>query len=273
MKKILFLIVTILIALSACSKSVKKANVKISDGDLVLVTKGDKKLIDKNNLISFIASNSNVSFTNMTVLSIFNDIFSLENIEADSEMVEKRIAEIKENGLEAYYLQSTGVNSIEQLKEIQLNNSKYLELAKKHVNEEFDEITKFKVIKVVYNSFDTKEEADNALANLNEAEAKIILNDDSLESDELKAALFASEKNDSAVFSDTSKEPNKYYAYKIISTDVNEFKDEFINYYSSTKVNSQVLLAKYAKKYNLTIHNEDLYQTLKNSIGEESISK
>ncbi|MCF0109400.1 MAG: hypothetical protein HUJ57_04880 [Erysipelotrichaceae bacterium] len=158
-----------------------------------------------------------------------------------------------------------------------LASAKENELIKKYVKENLETVaTEYAPKKAIVMDFNTVDDADLAKTELDAGSepAKVLVNYESTASgaEEIVTAQSGYPSEVLAVLNSISADDGyakiagsdgKVYLIKLISSDVNDFADEFVESIYQTGTFSTDAVAHYLKKYNFSIHDRETYDALK----------
>ncbi|MBR5755288.1 MAG: membrane lipoprotein lipid attachment site-containing protein [Erysipelotrichaceae bacterium] len=278
MKKIIAILFT-LIMLAACSGTNSYSS--LSDGDEVIFS-GPGVTYTKNDLYKSLK----VASTDAVVDDIVKNIAMTYDLDYDAIEAEAQSAidGYIEGGYESYIIAYYG--SVEAFKELYISDLLIGKLANIYVEDNFDSMTENDApVKMQMASFKDIAEAEQCIEDMNNGttfdtaalnnnsqsspEAKIYTDTDSSLVYEVKEYLNSHDSlgvSDIITYTVTStdadgqqQEDNTYYLLNVISRDVNEFKDEYVELAASS-VEADTLYSYLFNKHDIQFYDQDLYE-------------
>lgn len=286
MKKLLFILLAALL-LTGCGEN----TTNISNNDTVLF-ESTKTKFTASDLYNAMKKQDTASPIILNAMEKIAEYEEIDTTEIDK-TVEDSVKEAKEQGYESYIEYYYG--SMDYYVTQERFNGILSELAKKNVNEKFDEIVSDSLpykAEVAY--FDSEESAKAALdeskngsktfaeaASDNgyqqtveakvytdvsdlpvEVKETILSKQDTGLTDIIKSSTIATDNEGNSTITP------RYYIVNLITKDINSFKDEFVDYYVANELDSQAMISEYLNKYNLEVHDQDVYEKLKENYGD-----
>lgn len=285
MKKICLLLICLL-AFSACSSNHYSS---VSDGDEVIYKDGSGNAYTKSDLYESMKSND---ITDSLKITLINKLATLEGVDMDSitSTVEESVQTMVDGGLEQFIISYYG--SVDNYKRSYIANQALNSLAKNYVENDFDSyVENYNPYKAEIVYFDNKDSAQAVLDAVNneentfeyactengyEKEVSETLytdNDSDLPVDVKEYVLNATETGLSDIIevSTTTTDSdgnstvnNRYYIVNLISKNVEDFKDEFIEKVVSD-VDKDTIINSLLEKYNFETHDQRIYELLKDT--------
>ncbi len=285
MKKICLLLICLL-AFSACSSSHYSY---LSDGDEVIYKDASGKKYTKEDLYESMKSND---ITDSLKISLVNKLATLEGVDIDSitSTVEESVNAMVDGGYESFIISYYG--SVENYKRSYIANQALTALAKVYVENDFETyVENYNPYKAEIVYFDDKDAAQAVLDAVNneentfeyactengyESEVSETLytdNDSDLPVDVKEYVLNTAdsglsdiiEVTTTATDSDGNSTVNsRYYLVNLISKNVEDFKDEFVEKVVSD-VDKDTIINSLLEKYNFETHDQRIYELLKDT--------
>lgn len=280
MKKIILVLLTVL-TLSACSSN----SLTITDGDTQIIS-GDKVSYTKQEFYDDLKGND---YTPVILSDLTKKIAKLENLDLSDvdKMVEEDIAELKTQYGDAYESVMAYYGGIDTVK-ANLNSGIIAEkLAKNYFELEYETLKNTympKKAKIAY--FDTEDQANKMLEEIkagktfemaaaengygSEIRENVVTDKSELAVEIKKFISDVKEATLSEVIASTittqgqdgtTNATTKYYVVEVTNTDVDSFKDEFINTLNTT-VDSTTIFNFYFNKYDIEVYDQATYDLL-----------
>ncbi len=287
MKKILTVLMSLGL-LVACSSNHYSS---ISDGDEVIFTKADGTSYSKQSLYEDMKSND---IADTLKVGLINKLAEYEGI--DMEEVENEVSETVDAMVTAGYDQFiiTYYGSVSNYKNSTIANQALTKLCENEVTNNFDQyVSDYEPYKAEIVYFDTKEAAQAVLdAVANEENTFEYACTENGYTSEVSETLYTDSDSDLPVdvkdyvlntettgLSDvievstttTDSDGNstvtpRYYIVNLISKNAEDFKDEFISTIAE-KVDQETLINSLLEKYNIEVHDQNVYEALKDTYG------
>ena len=282
MKKIVLLI-SILLTLCACSSS---HTTTVSDGDKVFYERPDKTTLTKQELYSYAKTlDVATSIKDNLVLKIAK----LEGIDLDAfgKEAQEYVDEMVELGYEEFFVQYYG--STEAYIKDNISYSAATELKNRYIEANIDKYIKdYEPSKAAIIYFDNEESAKGTLETMKNENATFAYaaTENGYSSEVVETVFTKSDTTLPSIVRDYVNRTNapavsdpiqvdqvttdpdgntttnpRYYLVNLVSKDVNEFKDEFISTVS-LELENETVIANLLKKYNFSVHDQDIYDLL-----------
>ena len=286
------LIISLLALLVLCGCVSSAPTVNVSDGDAVIFETPDNKAFTKQQLFDY---TKKLEISASLKNSLIMQLAKLEGIDTDAirKEAEDYIEDIKAQGYGDFITQYYGSEEayIEGYVPFQTATELCTKYVESDLNAYVDNYEPFKAA-VIY--FDNEESAKGTLDTMNNSDSTfayaatsngytsevtetVFSNTDT----ELPSLIKEYVKNNDApsvspiiqvdeVTTDAegnSKTNSRYYLINLVSKNVNDFKDEFLAVVTS-ELDQNTVVANLLKKYNISVHDQTVYETLKSVYGE-----
>lgn len=283
MKKLL-LTVSALFLLTACTSA---HYTKVSDGDSVIFTKNDGTSYTKQDLYTTMVNND---VTDLLSIRLVNKLAELEGVDVESirSEVEATTNSMVEAGYESFINSYYG--SVENYNKSYISSQCLTALAKQTIEANFDKyVEDYAPYKAEIVYFDEKETAQAVIDAVNNEEStfEYACTENGYEG-EVSETLYTDSDSDLPVevkdyvlntentgvsnvievattMTDSdgnSTVTNRYYVVNLISKNVDDFKDEFIEKVASD-IDTDDTINALLEKYNFEVHDQRVYELLK----------